>query len=64
MKEMQKAILNEAAEDNRQARIDLSRHIHNVADHTAADQPDVKGIRNRRKAEIIKRHIEIGGEIK
>lgn len=46
-----------------QGQIDLSNHIRNIAANTERSEREVKGIRENRKKEVIRKHIEIGGEI-
>ena len=63
LKSLQRQILNNEESAVLQAKIDLSNRIKNVAAHPAIADPDVKGIRDRRKRERMNNHKEIGGEI-
>lgn len=59
MKSQNRIIVKDAAADNMQAKIDLLKHISIVAD-TATNQGNtsIKGIRDNRKREQIKTHID------
>lgn len=57
-KDRQKAIVAKSKPETLQARIDLTKHIEVISNNAVKGKSDIKGIRENRKREQIKTHID------
>lgn len=63
IKERTRQLIKGHEETKLQAQIDLSNQIREIASATNHSEKIVKNIRENRKSEIVRSHIEIGGEV-
>ena len=63
LKEKTKVFIKGNEENKLQGQIDLSNHIRNIVAASDRAERVINGIREKRQREIIRNHIEIGGEL-